>query len=662
MLSHRRLPRRTPLVTGGIALILAAGGLALAPTAQAGTVTPTVHCSLPAGQGEATGPQSMTVDLTTTSAPPGGKVHAKITLGVSPAKSTTNLSNIPTTPAIDLALSGGATGTVTIQGPTVNLDYTSGQSVVLPPFEGDFFLPATASGAVNLTPLRTRTTTVVFGGTYQTPCDVTAGGGTVATVTAQGGGSAEATVSAPTGSVKPSTSVPLAGGGWTPGATATPTLCDAAGGNCDAAMIASSSLAIDASGGLSGSIALASSWTLADGAYSVQISDGTKQAKAPLQVKAYVPAGPYELTPSPDHGPVGTVITVSGKNYHQDQQLNVVALDAAGNTLDDTAVYPSTTTDGTFTTEFTISDPAIAFIHTDEGAVEGTATNVPFTVTTNPVTLATGTATAKPGATVSLSGTGWPAGAAATAALCTADGSGCDPAKLSATNLGVSASGALSGTVTLASSVAEGAYQVQVTSGGLHVIAPMTVAKTFITLSPSTGPADTKVTVVGQGFAPVSTVQIDGLKADGSKSADNYKTKVVGLDGTFSQTFTVNDPATVALQAHEWLVNGKKALARFTVGGTPPPPAPSYALSPDSGPVGTVVQVTGRSFAPVATVAVSGRKADGSKTSDACVTRMIGLDGTFALNFTVKDPATTSIMASEVLANGKVIQTRFTVR
>ncbi|MCX5403706.1 hypothetical protein OHA37_07390 [Streptomyces sp. NBC_00335] len=662
MLSHRRLLRRTPLATGGIALILAAGGLALAPVAQAGTVTPTVHCSLPAGQGEATGPQNMTVDLTTTSAPPGGKVHAKITLGVSPAKSTTNLSNIPTTPAIDLALSGGATGTVTIQGPTVNLDYTSGQAVVLPPFEGDFFLPATASGVVNLTPLRTRTTTVVFGGTYQTPCDVTAGGGTVATVTAQGGGSTEATVSAPTGSVKPSTSVPLAGGGWTPGATATPTLCDAAGGNCDAAKIASSTLAIDASGGLSGSIALASSWTLADGSYAVQVSDGTKQARAPLQVKAYVPAGPYELTPSPDHGPVGSVITVSGKNYHQDQQLNVVALDAEGNTLDDTAVYPSTTTDGTFTTEFTISDPAIAFIHTDEGAVEGTETNVPFTVTTNPVTLAAGAATVKPGATVSLSGTGWPAGAAASAALCAADGSGCDPAKLSATNLGVNASGALSGTVTLASSAGEGAYRVQISSGGLHVTAPLTVAKTFITLSPSTGPTGTKVTVVGQGFAPVSTVQIDGLKADGSKTGDSYRTKVVGLDGSFSQTFTVNDPATVALQAREWLVNGKKALARFAVGGTPPPPAPSYALSPDSGPVGTVVQVTGRSFAPVATVAVTGRKADGSKTSDACVTRMIGLDGTFALNFTVKDPATASIMASEVLANGKVIQTRFTVR
>ncbi|MFI5762128.1 hypothetical protein ACIA8F_14445 [Streptomyces sp. NPDC051563] len=662
MLSHRRLPRRTPMVTGGIALILAAGGLALAPVAQAGTVSPTVHCSLPAGQGEATGPQSMTVDLSTTSVPPGGKVHARITLGVSPAKSTTNLSNIPTTPAIELALSGGATGTVTIQGPTVNLDYTSGQSVVLPPFEGDFFLPANASGAVNLAPVRTRTTTVVFGGTYQTPCDVTAGGGTVATVTAQGGGSTEATVSAPAGPVKPSTSVTLSGGGWTPGATATPTLCDAAGGNCDAAMIASSTLAIDASGGLSGSIGLASSWTLPDGSYSVQVSDGTKQAKAPLQVKAYVPAGPYELTASPDHGPVGSVITVSGKNYHQDQQLNVVALDADGNTLDDTAVYPSTTTDGTFSTEFTISDPAIAFIHTDEGAVAGTETNVPFTVTTNAVTLATGAATVKPGATLSLSGTGWPAGAATSAALCAADGTGCDPAKIAKVNLGVSASGALSGTVTLASSVGEGAYQVQVASGGLHVTAPLTVAKTFITLSPSTGPTGTKVTVVGQGFAPVSTVQIDGLKADGNKTGDSYKTKVVGLDGSFSQTFTVNDPATVALQAHEWLVNGKKALARFTVGGTPPPPAPSYALSPDSGPVGTVVQVTGRSFAPVATVVVSGRKADGSKTSDACVTRIIGLDGTFALNFTVRDPATTSIMASEVLVNGKVIKTRFTVR
>ncbi|MCX5403707.1 WxL domain-containing protein [Streptomyces sp. NBC_00335] len=361
---------------------LALAGAVLAPAAQAGTIRPTVHCVLPAGQGDPSGPQDVTVELSPATVAPGGKVHAKITLGPGPAVSPMKLDDVPSTPSIDLVMSGGATGKVTVQGPTVLVDVPMQPApIVIPPYEGDFFVPANASGPIQFTPVKMNTATVVFGGNYNTPCEVVSGGGVVATVTAEGGGGAEATVSAPTGSVKPSTSVPLSGGGWTPGATATPTLCDAGGGGCDATKVTGSSLVIDASGALSGAITLANSWTIADGSYAVQVSDGTKQARAPLQVKAHVPAGPYELRAYPDRAALGSVITVSGKNYHQDQQLNVVALDAEGNTLDDTAVYPSTTTDGTFTTEFTISDPAIAFIHTDEGGVEGTNTKVPFTVT-----------------------------------------------------------------------------------------------------------------------------------------------------------------------------------------------------------------------------------------------------------------------------------------
>ncbi|MET9464745.1 hypothetical protein ABZY44_07950 [Streptomyces sp. NPDC006544] len=375
--------RRAVTAGGGMAAVLALAGAVLAPTAQAGTIRPTVHCVLPAGQGDPSGPQDVTVELSPATVAPGGKVHARITLGPGPAVSPMKLDQVPSTPSIDLVMSGGATGKVTVQGPTVPVDVPMQPApIVIPPYEGDFFVPATASGPVEFTPVKMNTATVVFGGNYNTPCDVVSGGGVVAAVTVQGGGGAEATVSAPSGPVKPSTSVPLSGTGWTPRATATASLCDAGGGGCDATKLTGGPLVIDAAGTLSGSVTLANSWTVADGSYSVQVSDGTKQAKTPLEVKAYVPAGPYQLTASPDHAPVGSVITVSGRNYHQDQQLNVVALDAAGNTLDDTAVYPNTTTDGTFTTEFTISDPAIAFLHTDEGGLEGTDTKVPFTVTT----------------------------------------------------------------------------------------------------------------------------------------------------------------------------------------------------------------------------------------------------------------------------------------
>jgi hypothetical protein len=40
---------------------------------------------------------------------------------------------------------------------------------------------------------------------------------------------------------------------------------------------------------------------------------------------------------------------------------------------------------------------------------------------------------------------------------------------------------------------------------------------------------------------------------------------------------------------------------------------------------------------------------------------VIGLDGTFALDFTVSDPVARAIRACEVLVNGKIAQRAFTV-
>ncbi|GGZ86442.1 hypothetical protein GCM10010371_52990 [Streptomyces subrutilus] len=636
-------------------------GLVAAPAAQAGTVTPTVHCSLPAGQGEATGPQSMTVELSPSIVDPGGSVHAKVTLGGSPATSGISLSNVPTTPSLDLAMSGGATGTVTVRGPEITMNVPANTPILIPPYEGDFLIPVNASGPISFAPIRTLTQTKVLGSTYQTPCDVTAGGGSVGTVTAQGTAGVPATLTAPGGTVRPSTSVPLSGELWTPGGTPVPALCDANGGGCDPGKFTSSTLSINAAKQLTGTATLAGAGTVPDGSYLVKVNDGAKEATAPLTVKAFTPTGPRAFTLSPNQGPVGSVITVSGTNHRQDQWINIVGLDAAGLTLDDTAVYVKTTPDGTFSGAFTVSDPAIVAVQTDEGGDPATTLTRPFTITAAAATLTTGAGKVKPGGTLTVSGTGWPAGAAPTASLCAADGSACDPALIGSSALTVAGDGRLAGSVSVASGAPQATYLLKVQANGVSQTAALTVAKYFIVLSTSNGPAGTKVTVVGQGFAPVATVAITGLKANGSGTSDGTKTKIVGLDGAFSQTFTVNDPATTAIRVKEVLVNPRTAVAAFTVGTGTPPPAAGFALSPDSGKAGTVVQVTGSGFAPVATVAVTGRRADGSQTSDSYVTRIIGLDGTFALNFTVKDPSTVALRACEILINGKTVQRAFTV-
>ncbi|MER5366110.1 hypothetical protein [Streptomyces sp. NPDC002722] len=345
----------------------------------AGAVTPSVHCVLPAGQGEATGPQEMTVELSPAVVAPGGKVHAKVTLGPSPATSALALEDVPTIPSLDLAMSGGATGTVTVRGAEFTMDIPAGKPIELPPYEGDFLVPANASGDVSFTPVRTLTQTKVLGSVFETPCDVVGGGGSVGSVTVEGAGSEPATLTAPVDPVRPNTAVALGGSGWTPGGAPVPSLCAVGGGGCDPLKFRSHTLTIGGDGTLAGTATLAEAGAVPDGAYEVKVNDGTKEATAPLTVRA-VAAGDREIALSRSSGPVGSVITVSGKNYNPDRWINVIGLDASGTGLDDSAVYVKSGSDGTFTVEFTVISDAVVAVQADEGNDPATVRTAPFTV------------------------------------------------------------------------------------------------------------------------------------------------------------------------------------------------------------------------------------------------------------------------------------------
>ncbi|MFJ4912038.1 hypothetical protein [Streptomyces sp. NPDC088726] len=349
--------------------------------AAAGTVNPTVHCTLPAGQGEATGPQEMNVELSPEVVAPGGKVHAKVTLGASPATSAIALDDVPTIPSLDLAMSGGATGTVTVRGAEFTMDVPAGQPIEIPAYEGDFLVPVDASGEISLTPVHTLTQTKVLGSVFETPCDVVGEVGSVGTVTAEGSTSEPATLTAPADPVRPNTAVKLRGSQWTPDSTPVPSLCAASGGGCDPLKFTSNTLRIDSYGTLTGTATLGEAGAVPDGAYEVKVNDGTKEATAPLTVKA-VAAGNREISLSADSGPVGSVVTVSGRNYNPDRWINVIGLDAAGTGLDDSAVYVKSAPDGTFAVEFTVISDAVVAVQADEGNDPATVRTAPFTVTT----------------------------------------------------------------------------------------------------------------------------------------------------------------------------------------------------------------------------------------------------------------------------------------
>ncbi len=384
--------RRRPGVTGLLAACFVMSLSCAGATAQAapqdaaaagrqaaGAVTPSVHCVLPAGQGEATGPQEMTVELSPAVVAPGGKVHAKVTLGPSPATSALALEDVPTIPSLDLAMSGGATGTVTVRGAEFTMDIPAGKPIELPPYEGDFLVPANASGDVSFAPVRTLTQTKVLGSVFETPCDVVGGGGSVGSVTVEGTGSEPATLTAPVDPVRPNTAVALGGSGWTPGGAPVPSLCAVGGGGCDPLKFRSHTLTIGGDGTLAGTATLAEAGAVPDGAYEVKVNDGTKEATAPLTVRA-VAAGDREIALSRSSGPVGSVITVSGKNYNPDRWINVIGLDASGTGLDDSAVYVKSGSDGTFTVEFTVISDAVVAVQADEGNDPATVRTAPFTV------------------------------------------------------------------------------------------------------------------------------------------------------------------------------------------------------------------------------------------------------------------------------------------
>lgn len=131
--------------------VVATGVLALtgavvltAPSASAGTITSTVTCVLPAGQGTFTGPQEITLTLDKSTVDPNGSINGTVTLGPSPAVSTVNMT-IYGTPRMKLSMRGAATGEVTITGPEVMMVVEAGKSPPLPPYTGSFTVPANAT-------------------------------------------------------------------------------------------------------------------------------------------------------------------------------------------------------------------------------------------------------------------------------------------------------------------------------------------------------------------------------------------------------------------------------------------------------------------------------------------------------------------------------------
>lgn len=540
-----KLSQRAGAMFAGSALLMGGVGLTiLAPAATAGVVTPNVHCVLPASQGEGTGPQSIGVQLSATNAAPGDVVQAVVTLGTGPMASTQTFSNVPTTPSVDLAMSGGATGTVTVTGATTEIDVVNGQYVQIPVFTGSFIVPNTAQGTVNFTPSRVVTKTVVLGGTYTTPCTVVSGGGSIGAINVQGPGSAQPSLSSPTGTVRPGYVLPFGGAGWPSSASASATLCPAGGGACILDPFTSTALNISASGVLTGTAALAPTG-LPDGQYTVTVTAGGKQASTTVTVQAFVQSGNRVLTMTPSSGPVGTVLTLTGSNWSANTSTTIAGLAADGTVTDD-ILSIFTSPDGTIAQQYTVASPEVTQIRVREGLSSTKRVILPYTVTTAPPSAQVTSGPVFRNGVATLSGGYWPAGTVS-AQLCNAAGTGCTA--LAAQSLTVAGNGALSGTVTVGSSAPYGAQAIKVTSAsGPSALAPITVQRT-IKLTKQLG---NLYKIQGWDFGDFETVHVSTKAANGTTIrtidtftlADGYWLTYLIVDGGATSVYAADTSST----------------------------------------------------------------------------------------------------------------------
>jgi len=474
-----------------------------------------------------------------------------------------------------------AQATFTVLGPTISLNPTSGRVGIVVTLSGSGFSTGDA-GACTITPAVVATApacTVTASGTL-TASSFTVGnvpaGTYVITVTGLTGDFAQATftVIGPSITLTPSSGpaglvVTVNGNNFATG--------DAGACTITPAVVATApACTVTASGTLT-----ASSFTVgsvATGTYTITVTGITGDF---VQASFTVSTASPTIALTPNSGPVGITVTVTGSGFAP-ADVGVCTITPA---VVATAPACTVTASGTLTaSSFTVGNVAAGtYTITVQGST-GDVAQASFTVqgptiTLNPTSGVIGTLVLVTGSGFSTSDAG----------ACTIT-----PASLATVpSCTINASGSLTSSSFTVGSVSGGTYVITVTgSTGDFAQATFTVVGPAITLNPSSGLAGISVTISGNNFATgdagacasvtpvtVATVVSCTITASGTLTGSSF---TVGSVATGTYTITVTGST------------GDFAQAIFTVTS----PTPFIALAPTSGPVSTVVTVTGSGFVP----------------------------------------------------------------
>jgi hypothetical protein len=314
------------------------------------------------------------------------------------------------------------------------------------------------------------------------------------------------------------------------------------------------------------------------------------------------------ITLTPANGPPGTVIAVTGAGFAA-TQLGWVFFDTNNDTVRDPTepqVGLSTTATGAIPAGITLTAPSVGAgavrpVQADLPAGAGIEASANFTEATPAITLTPNTGI--PGTLVTVAGTGF--------ALNTAGFVWFDIANLGVRDAGepqvavtTTATGTIPAGITLnipAITAALLPVQADIPTGGAIIEATANFTVTVgITLTPNTGAIGTPFTVAGGGFAAaaVGSVWFD-TDSDGVFDAGEPSVAVTtDANGSIPAGVSLTVPSVAAgarpVQADLPAGGGIEAFANFTVSGT------VIAVTPTSGPAGTVITITGTNFLPSA--------------------------------------------------------------
>jgi hypothetical protein len=322
---------------------------------------------------------------------------------------------------------------------------------------------------------------------------------------------------------------------------------------------------------------------VAGGVYTVTVTGSTGDSG---KAKFTVPAA-ATLGLAPDHGPEGTGVSVSGLYYVGTSCL--LTSSPSGLFTSQSCSISS----GSLTGGFTVMSGAApggytVKVETNAGSADAATDifNVEPTPTETPTFMLSPTS-GPVGTVVTVSGEHY---AGATCVLTSA------PSGLFSSQSCSIMAGNLTGGFTVSSSASEGYIVTVETNAGetrTHAFSVTVPAlpPTFI-LTPTSGSVGTGVTASGENYAgTICTLSSTPLGLFTSSSSTC--SIVVGtLTGSFTVASgaTPGTPYTVKVETNA----GEVETSAFTV--TVPPPTPTLALSPDSGPVGTVVTASGEHY------------------------------------------------------------------